>query len=529
MRVSIIRNRLSLLLLFLSISPVYARGQDQTPAPRPAHGWLDPTVSDEYKKWLREDVVFIITDEERADFKKLIGDKQRDDFIVAFWERRNPIPGAPENKFKEEHYRRIAYANTHFAAGIPGWKTDRGRTYIMFGPPDSIEHHPSSAGQHSRESWRYHLIKDIGENVTFEFVDTCECGEYQMTIETSEKLTPLRQRQEAPLQSILYVPWHKWLDEDVRYIITDQERRDFLNLTNDKQRDEFIEAFWERRNPDPGSEENKFKEKHYARIAYSNERFAAGTPGWETDRGRFYIMYGPPDESEQLPERTDATPATADLRKYFSSDVWRYYFIKRLGHDVFFVFLDKCGSGTYLSQHDPFQKRSKSADETVVSEETPFLGKWAKWLSEDVCYIITTQEVAEFYKLDSEQDRDKFVEDFWNRRNPKPGSQENKFKEEHYRRIAYANQHFAADIPGWKTDRGHIYILYGPPDSIDRHYSDAGSNSDAVGAVTSPHDSEVWHYRLIESIGKDIGFTFVDTCMCGRFERQIFWERMKSE
>jgi GWxTD domain-containing protein len=182
-----------------------------------------------------------------------------------------------------------------------------------------------------------------------------------------------------------------------------------------------------------------------------------------------------------------------------------------------------------LSQHDPFQKRSKSADETVVSEETPFLGKWAKWLSEDVCYIITTQEVAEFYKLDSEQDRDKFVEDFWNRRNPKPGSQENKFKVEHYRRIAYANQHFAADIPGWKTDRGHIYILYGPPDSIDRHYSDAGSNSDAVGAVTSPHDSEVWHYRLIESIGKDIGFTFVDTCMCGRFERQIFWERMKSE
>ena len=190
------------------------------------------------------------------------------------------------------------------------------------------------------------------------------------------------------------------------------------------------------------------------------------------------------------------------------------------------MFLDKCGCGTYLSQYDPFQTRSPSVDETVVSEETVFLRKWGKWLSEDVCYIITTQEVADFYKLDSDQERDNFVDDFWNRRNPNPGSQENKFKEEHYRRIAYTNQHFAADIPGWKTDRGHIYILYGPPDSIDHHYSDAGSNANIVGAVTGPHDWEVWHYGFIESMGKKIGFEFVDTCMCGRFERQIVWGRM---
>ncbi len=321
--------------------------------------------------------------------------------------------------------------------------------------------------------------------------------------------------------------YQKWLDQDAIWIITDTERSDFYKLENDQQRDKFIEDFWERRNPDPGSEENTFKEEHYARIVYANERFAAATPGWKTDRGGVYIVYGPPDEREQLPPRTDATPATGSLGQRFSSDVWRYRYIRGLGNDVFFVFLDKCGCGTYLSQNDLFRKRPPLAGETVVSEEAAFRPKWGKWLSEDVCYIITTKEVADFYQLDSEQDRDKFVEDFWNRRNLTPGSQENEFKEEHYRRIAYTNQHFAADIPGWKTDRGHIYILYGPPDWIDRYYSNAGSSSNDVGAVKGPYDSEVWHYRFIKSIGKNIGFEFVDTCMCGRFERKIVWDKMR--
>ena len=153
-----------------------------------------------YKKWLDEDVAWIITDEERAAFKQLSNDEERDNFIEAFWQRRDPTPDTEENEYKEEHYRRIAYANEHFAAGIPGWKTDRGRIYIIYGPADEIESHPSG-GTYERpmeegggetstfpfEDWRYRYIEGIGQEVIIEFVDTCMCGEYHMTIDRSEK------------------------------------------------------------------------------------------------------------------------------------------------------------------------------------------------------------------------------------------------------------------------------------------------------------------------------------------------------
>jgi len=153
-----------------------------------------------YKKWLDEDVRWIITDEERAAFKQLSNDEERDQFIEAFWARRDPTPDTPENEFKEEHYRRIAYANEHFAAGIPGWKTDRGRIYIMYGPADEVESHPSG-GTYERpmeegggttstypfEQWRYRYLEDIGQEVIIEFVDTCMCGDYHMTMDRSEK------------------------------------------------------------------------------------------------------------------------------------------------------------------------------------------------------------------------------------------------------------------------------------------------------------------------------------------------------
>ena len=153
-----------------------------------------------YKKWLEEDVVWIITDEERAAFKQLSNDEERDNFIEAFWQRRDPTPDTEENEFKEEHYRRIAYANEHFAAGVPGWKTDRGRMYIMYGAPDEIDSHPSG-GTYERpieegggetstfpfEDWRYRYIEGIGQEVIIEFVDTCMCGEYHMTLDRSEK------------------------------------------------------------------------------------------------------------------------------------------------------------------------------------------------------------------------------------------------------------------------------------------------------------------------------------------------------
>ena len=161
---------------------------------------LKQELSKPYKKWLDEDVVYIITDEERAAFKQLSNDEERDNFIEAFWQRRDPTPDTEENEFKEEHYQRIAYANEHFAAGVPGWKTDRGRMYIVFGKPDEIEAHPSG-GTYERpmeegggetstfpfEQWRYRYIEGIGQEVIIEFVDTCMCGEYHMTMDRSEK------------------------------------------------------------------------------------------------------------------------------------------------------------------------------------------------------------------------------------------------------------------------------------------------------------------------------------------------------
>ncbi len=161
---------------------------------------LKQELSKPYKKWLDEDVSYIITDEERAAFRQLSNDEERDNFIEAFWQRRDPTPDTEENEFKEEHYQRIAYANEHYAAGVPGWKTDRGRIYIVFGKPDEIDSHPSG-GSYERpmdegggetstfpfEDWRYRYIDGIGQEVIVEFVDTCMCGEYHMTMDRSEK------------------------------------------------------------------------------------------------------------------------------------------------------------------------------------------------------------------------------------------------------------------------------------------------------------------------------------------------------
>jgi GWxTD domain-containing protein len=161
---------------------------------------LKVELSRVYKKWLNEDVVWIITDQERAAFKQLSNDEERDNFIEAFWQRRDPTPDTEENEYKEEHYRRIAYANEHFAAGIPGWKSDRGRIYIMYGAADEVDSHPSG-GSYNRpmeegggetstypfEDWRYRYLEGIGQEVIIEFVDTCMCGDYHMTMDRSEK------------------------------------------------------------------------------------------------------------------------------------------------------------------------------------------------------------------------------------------------------------------------------------------------------------------------------------------------------
>ena len=142
----------------------------QVPAPAPA--------ATPYTKWVTEDVAYIIRDDERKAFKSLQSDAEREHFIEQFWLHRDPTPGTPENEFKEEHYRRIAYSNEHFASAVPGWKTDRGRIYITYGPPDEKESHPSPVPS---EQWLYHLIEGVGTNVVIEFVDPNKTGEYRMT------------------------------------------------------------------------------------------------------------------------------------------------------------------------------------------------------------------------------------------------------------------------------------------------------------------------------------------------------------
>ncbi len=157
-------------------------------------------LSPEDRKWLNEDVRWIITDEEARAFKNLSNEEEREQFIEMFWQRRNPNPDSPENEFRDEHYARIAYANEHFAAGKPGWLTDRGHIYIAFGKPDSIDSHPSG-GSYERpieegggntstfpfEVWHYRYLAGVGDNIDIEFVDSCMCGDYHSTIDRSEK------------------------------------------------------------------------------------------------------------------------------------------------------------------------------------------------------------------------------------------------------------------------------------------------------------------------------------------------------
>src|SRR5579885_1620703 len=160
-----------------------------------------------YKKWLNEDVAYIITDAERKAFLGLQTNEERENFIEEFWQRRNPDPDSTDNPVREEHYRRIAYANEHFASGVAGWRTDRGRMYITFGPPDEIESHPmggtsdrpmeeggGSTTTYPWETWRWRYIEGWGENIIMEFVDPSGSGEYHLTMDPSEK------------DALLYVP-----------------------------------------------------------------------------------------------------------------------------------------------------------------------------------------------------------------------------------------------------------------------------------------------------------------------------------
>jgi GWxTD domain-containing protein len=202
----------SLFTIAITIPPIPAQ-EAQSPDPNapPAPQKLDKAqkrklrktlkeLDTPYKQWLNEDVVYIISPEERQSFLQLETNEEREQFIEQFWLRRSTNPDLPDNDFKEEHYRRIAYANEHYASGIPGWKTDRGRMYIMWGPPDEVDSHPTG-GTYDRpmdegggstttypwETWRYRYMEGIGENIIWEFVDPTSSGEYHLTMDPSEK------------------------------------------------------------------------------------------------------------------------------------------------------------------------------------------------------------------------------------------------------------------------------------------------------------------------------------------------------
>lgn len=196
------------LIFLLVLPPAWAqdKNRNQTPVEeRPRN--VKPELKKVYKKWLEEDVAYIITDEERKAFLKLQTDEEREQFIEAFWRRRDPDPDTEENEFKEEYYERIAYANQHFTSGIPGWKTDRGRIYIKFGKPDSIESHPmggpyerpyyeggGSTTTYPFEVWFYRYIPGVGSGIEIEFVDPTGTGEYRIARSPYEK------------DALLYVP-----------------------------------------------------------------------------------------------------------------------------------------------------------------------------------------------------------------------------------------------------------------------------------------------------------------------------------
>src|SRR2546422_687294 len=197
---------LRLAIVFIALasagSAVWAQNkqkdQGQDPSEKPRN--IKPELKKAYKDWLEKDVLYIITDEERKAFKKLQTDEERERFIEDFRRRRDPDPDTDENEFKEEYYERVAYANEHFASGIPGWKSDRGRIWIMYGKPDERETHPMG-GQYDRPSyegggststypfeiWFYRYLPGVGSGIEIEFVDPTGSGEYRIARNPDEK------------------------------------------------------------------------------------------------------------------------------------------------------------------------------------------------------------------------------------------------------------------------------------------------------------------------------------------------------
>ena len=192
---------------------------------------------------------------------------------------------------------------------------------------------------------------------------------------------------------------------------------------------------------------------------------------------------------------------------------------------------DSKDAGASRKERKQSQKEEAESKELTDEERKERLRSFKKevgktyrtWLDEDVRYIISPQEEKAFRLLGTDEERDAFIEQFWLRRNPDPDSTENSFREEHYRRIQYANEHFAAGVSGWRTDRGHIYVVWGPPDEIDSHVSGGNYQRSTAegGGSTSAYPFERWRYRHLEGVGDEVIIEFVDSCMCNDFHISI--------
>jgi len=190
-------------------------------------------IESTWSRWLDEEAEYIITDEERNAFRQLNTDEEREQFVEQFWLRRDPTPDSVQNEYKEEHYRRIAYANEHYGSGIPGWKTDRGRVYIKFGPPDEIDSHPSG-GAYPRptEDWTYRLVDGI-PNARFQFVDTGMNGEFHMTIGVpANDVLSAQQLPETPQAPVKFKELENAIGAIATYtVLPMQVRIDYVRVT----------------------------------------------------------------------------------------------------------------------------------------------------------------------------------------------------------------------------------------------------------------------------------------------------------
>lgn len=192
------RYRIVFAVIAFLLTPIFLAGQTSNPSEKPKN--VKSEKNDVFKRWIDEDVPYIITPSERAAYLALRTNEEKENFIATFWRNRDPNLDTEENEYREEYYQRIAYANEHFSSGIPGWRTDRGRIYITWGKPDSVEAHPSG-GSYDRpsyegggstttypfETWFYRHLDGVADGAEIEFVDPTSSGEYRIARDADEK------------------------------------------------------------------------------------------------------------------------------------------------------------------------------------------------------------------------------------------------------------------------------------------------------------------------------------------------------